>query len=129
MSTNETQSDQVQLLLSGCYDHMTMKRLLLVICLLIFYLDIACTLLGTCKHLCIIGRFCLCVTFLLIPALPRSVFMVFYGSSLVFHGSRSIFMVFHGSRLIFHCSRSVFMVFHGSRLVFHGSKSVFMVFL
>ena len=51
------------------------------------------------------------VTFLLIPALPRSVFMVFYGSSLVFHGSGSIFMVFHGSR-------SVFMAFHGSGWVF-----------
>ena len=55
MSTNETQSDQVQLLLPVIWvlwpiDHMTMKRLLLVICLLIFYLDIACTLLGTCNR-------------------------------------------------------------------------------
>ena len=33
--------------------------------------------------------------FLRIPALPRSVFMVF-------HGSRSVFMVFHGSWLVFH---------------------------
>ena len=56
------------------------------------------------------------VTFLLIPALPRSVFMVFHGSRSVFHGfhgSGWVFMVFHGTR-------TVFMVFHGSRLVLHG---------
>ena len=34
----------------------------------------------------IYNRKVLFVTFLLIPAQPRSVFMVFYGSSLVFHG-------------------------------------------
>ena len=49
-------------------------------------------------HLYIIGRFCLSVTFLFIPA------------RLDFHGSRSVFMVFHGSRLVVHGSRSVFIV-------------------
>ena len=49
-------------------------------------------------HLYIIGRFCLSVTFMFIPA------------RLDFHGSRSVFMVFHGSRLVVHGSRSVFIV-------------------
>ena len=49
-------------------------------------------------NLYIIGRFCLSVTFLFIPA------------RLDFHGSRSVFMVFHGSRLVVHGSRSVFIV-------------------
>ena len=51
----------------------------------------------------IIGRFCLSVTFLLIPALPRSVFMVF-------HGSRSVFMAFHGSGWVFMVPGWFFMV-------------------
>ena len=50
------------------------------------------------SDLYIIGRFCLSVTFLFIPA------------RLDFHGSRSVFMVFHGSRLVVHGSRSVFIV-------------------
>ena len=54
--------------------------------------------------LSIYNRKVLFVTFLLISALPRSVFMVF-------HSARLIFMVFHGARLVFHGSRSVFMVF------------------
>ena len=51
------------------------------------------------------------MTFLLIPVLPGSVFKVFHGSRLVFHGSMSVSMVFRGSRLVFHGSRSIFMVF------------------
>ena len=47
-----------------------------------------------------------------------SVFMVFQGSGLVFHGSRWVFMVFQESRLVFYCSRLVFMVFLGFRLFF-----------
>ena len=50
-----------------------------------------------------------------------SVFMVFHGSRLVFHGFSWFQVGFHGFRW-------VSMVFHGSRLVFHGSSSVFMVF-
>ena len=43
------------------------------------------------------------LTFLLIPALPRSVFMVF-------HGSRSVFMAFHGSGWVFMVPGWFFMV-------------------
>ena len=48
--------------------------------------------------------------------------VVFYGSMLVFHGSRSVFMVFHGSRSIswFFMIPGRFAWFCGSRLVFHG---------
>ena len=65
----------------------------------------------------IIGRFCLFVTFLFIPALPplprlKWFFMVPVWFFMV-QGGLSWF--FHGSRLVFHGSWSVFMVFHGSR--------------
>ena len=37
----------------------------------------------------------------------------FYGSRLVFHGSRWVYMVFHGSRLIFHDFSWFWVGFHG----------------
>ena len=40
-------------------------------------------------------------------------FYGFYGSRLVFHGSRRIFMIFHGSKLVFHGTGWIFMFFFG----------------
>ena len=52
---------------------------------------------------------------------------------MTFLDQMSVFVVFHGSMLVFHGFRSIFMVFHGSRLVFHGPRlfhgfSLFQVF-
>ena len=60
------------------------------------------------------------MTFLLIPALPRSVFMIF-------HGSRLVFMVPGRFSWFFMVPVWFFMVFQNSRLVFHGFSWFLMV--
>jgi len=92
----------VHLLGRACPDEVKMATYLVAACVRVVH---SCTIFLCClddpyrnQNLYIIGRFCLSVTFLFIPA------------RLDFHGSRSVFMVFHGSRLVVHGSRSVFIV-------------------